>query len=92
MMICKVLSSVVYLLLKHHGCADYICYPQNKLHVLNKGFENTTNNRISGIGIPEILTKIVSCQEFLNDTKSHFILSWRIKLIDYYISRGFLII
>ena len=84
-MIFKVLSSVVYCIIKNHVCADYLCCPQTKLHAENKGFKNTTYNDISGIGIPEILMKIISCHGFVNDSNSAVIFSCCIKLVDYYL-------
>ena len=45
----KVLSSVVYCIIKNHVCDDDLCFPQTKLHVENKLFENSTYNDISGI-------------------------------------------
>ena len=90
-MIFKLLSSVVYCIINNYGCADYLCCHKNKLHVANKGFENTTYNDISGIGIPELLMNIISCRGFVNNTKSDAILSYRSKLVDYCLSKGFVI-
>ena len=52
-MILKVLSQVVYCIMENYACADFLCCLQTKLHLKNKGFENTTYNDISGIGIHE---------------------------------------
>ena len=71
----KVSSSVVYCIMKNYVCAYYLYFPQTKLHVANKGFENITYNDISGIGIPELLMNIISCHGFVSDTKSAVILS-----------------
>ena len=55
---------------------DYLCCPKTKLHVTSKGqgFENRAYNPVSGIGIPELLMNIISCDGFLNNTKSAVIL------------------
>ena len=59
-MIFKVLSSVVYCIMDNYLCADYLCLHQAKLSLENKGFENTTFNDISVIGISELLMSIIS--------------------------------
>ena len=38
-MICKVLVSVLYGIINHFLCAEYMWCPQTKFHVANKGFE-----------------------------------------------------
>ena len=68
-MIFKVSRSVVYCIINHYVCADYLCCPQTKLNVANKIFENTTINDISETGIIELLISIVSCHVFVKDTK-----------------------
>ena len=92
-MIFKVLSSVVYCIMDNYIYVDYLCCLQNKLHVNfeNKGFENTTYNAVSGIEIPELLINIISCHGFVNDKRSSLILSCRKKLVDYYLSKGFVL-
>ena len=42
---------------------------------------------MSGIFTPELLMNIMSCHGFVNNTKSAVILSYYIKLIDYYLSK-----
>ena len=91
-MIFKVLSSVVDSIINNYVCDDYLCCLQTKLHVENKGFENITYNDILIIGIPELLMIIISFLGFLNDTNSAVILSCCRKLVDYYISKGFVIL
>ena len=86
------MGSVGYFILNNYVCADYLCCPQTKLHVTNNGFENKKYNDISGVGIPEILMNIISCHGFVNNKNSVVILSCRRKLVDYYLSKGFVII
>ena len=62
----KVSSSVVYCIMNNYVCAYYLYFPQNKIHVANKVFENKTYNDISGIGIPELLMNIISCHGSTN--------------------------
>ena len=72
--ISKVISPVVYCIMDNYACDDYLCCKQAKLHVANKGFENKTFNDILGIGIPELLMNIISCNRFVNNIKSTVIL------------------
>ena len=78
--------------MKNYVCAYYLYFPQTKLHVANKGFENITYNDISGISIPELLMNIISCHGFVNNMTSDVILSCRRKLVDYYLPKGFVIL
>ena len=66
----KVLHSFVYCITENYACDDYLCSKEAKLHVANKGFENTTYNNISGIGIPERLLKKIHVMDF-QITRSH---------------------
>ena len=68
-------------------CVDYLCFPQSKIHVADKGqiFESRTFNNVSGIGINELFMYIILCHGFVNNKKSVIILSCHIKLIDYYL-------
>ena len=84
--------SIVYCIINNYVCDDYLCCLKTKLYVENKGFKNKKYNDISGIGIPELLINIISCNVFVNDTKSDVILSCHRKLVDYYISKGFVIL
>ena len=90
-MIFKVFISVGYCILDNDVCADYICCPQTKLCVSNEGFENTTYNNVSVIGILELLININSCNDFVNHTKCAVIFSCCSKLVSYYLSKVFVI-
>ena len=50
----KVLSSVVYCMINNFVCTAYVFRTQTKIRVVNKIFQNTTYNDISGIGITGI--------------------------------------
>ena len=75
-MIFKVLRSVVYCILDNYVCVDYMCFPQTKIHITIKGqgFLKRTYNAVLGNGFPEIIMNIISCNLFLNSTKSDIIL------------------
>ena len=65
-MMFKVFSSVIYCIMDNYLCVDYLGCTKNKLHVdySNKGFEKTTYNAVSGIGITKLLIKIILCHRF----------------------------
>ena len=46
-----------------------MCLQQAQISLDNKGFENTTFNYISGIGISELLMNIMSCHGSTSDKK-----------------------
>ena len=90
-MIFKALSLVVYYIIDNYVCADYVGCTKAKLHVANKIFGNTTYNDISGIGITGLLMNIISWNGFVKDTNLVVIFSCHIKLVPYYISKGFVL-
>ena len=55
-------------------------------------FEDTSFGEILGIGIPEFLLNIFSCYGFIQDEKLTLILTYRSKLVSYYLPKGFAII
>ena len=81
----KLLSSVVYCIMENYICAYYLCSPQTKAHVSNELFENTTYNDISLIVIIELLMNIISCNGLVKNMKPAVILSYRSRLVDYYL-------
>ena len=59
---------------------------------LHRGFEDTSFNNLSGIGITDILLNIVSCYGFIQDNNSTLILTRRIILVSYYLPNFFVTI
>lgn len=55
-------------------------------------FQDATFDGFPGIGIPEVLMNIMSCCGFSKKENKIVILMFRIKLVSYYLSKGFLII
>ena len=52
-LIFMVLGAVVYFFIDKYMCVDYLCLQRyTKLSLLHIGFEDTSFNDISGIGIP----------------------------------------
>ena len=70
LLIFKLLGIVVYWFLENYACVDYLCLKKD-FFLSQKGFEYTSFDEISGIGIPEILLNIVSCYGFLKSTIQH---------------------
>ena len=55
-------------------------------------FKNKNNNELLGIGIPEVLMYIILCHGFAKITNSTVILVCRSSLVNYYLSKWFVII
>ena len=52
-------------------CVDYVCLQREaNLSLLNKVFEDTSFNELTGIGIPERLLRIFSCYGYIQDEDS----------------------
>ena len=88
----KVLGSVIYWIMYNYLCVDYMCSRQGLLSSAHKVFEKTTFNDISGIGIQELLMKIMYYHGFVKDKKATVTLKCRRKLVPYHPSRGFVIL
>ena len=89
-LIFKVLGVVVYLFIEEYAYVYYLCLQREaKLSLLHRGFEDNSFYELLGIGVPEILLKIVSCYGSIIDNNSTLILTCRSKLVSYYLSKGF---
>ena len=69
-----------------------MCLQQDKLSSNEKSFQDITFNDISDTGIPDILMNIISCHGLSIEDKAIVILTFHIKLVSYYLSKGFVII
>ena len=87
----KVLGVVIYFILEHYVCINYLCLQkENKLSLTHKLFEENLYDNISGIGITEMLLNIVSCYVFYQeDTPTATFMRMR-NLVSYYLSKSFL--
>ena len=74
------------------NCLYYLCIQHDKLSSNDMSFQDATFDGFPGIGIPEVLMNIMSCCGFAKEENKIFILMFRIKLVSYYLSKGFLII
>ena len=90
----RVLSCVVYSLIDHYICIDYLsCQSINLISVESKPtFEQTSFNILIYIDIPELLLNLVSCHGFMRKPNSNVILNCRYCLINNYLAKGFYII
>ena len=55
-------------------------------------FQDAKFDGFPGIRIPEVLMNIMSCCGFVKEENKIVILMFRVKLVSYYLSKGFLII
>ena len=85
-MIFKILSSIVYCIVKNYVWVDYLCYLQTKLYVTitRQVFENRKYNVVLLIVIPKFIMNIISCNGFVNNMRSDIILSCRSKCFGYF--------
>ena len=69
----KVLSCVIYTIINHYVCIDYLACEQIKLSglpVVSGGVfkhRNKSYGKILGIGVPNLLMKLMSCHGFLRN-------------------------
>ena len=85
----KALGVVDYGLIKKYVCVDYLSLQREpKLLSSHRGFEYTLFDKISGIGIPEMLLNFFSCYGFVLKYNSTLLLACRSKLVSYYLSKG----
>ena len=89
-----VLSFVVFTLIENYYCIDYLSCKSKTLCDIsnNKNFKENSLNLLLGVGIPELLLKLLSCNEFMLKSNSTVILNCRSRRINNYLSKGFSII
>ena len=90
----KVLSCVVYFLMKCFVCIDYLsCQSKTLSSISSKPiFEEISLNLSLVIGIPELLLNLVYFHGFMKKPNSTVILNCRYRLISNYLEKGFYII
>ena len=59
-----VLVSVIYFIIAKYVCVDDLYLQQGLIYLTNKVSKNTTFDDISGIGIFEVLMRIMYCRGF----------------------------
>ena len=91
----KVLSFFVYTIIDKYVCIDYLCTINKRLselkivNTLITRHEDKDYNNLFGIGIPDILMNMLSCQGFINNNDSIVILKCPNRMSQYYFNKGF---
>ena len=69
-------------------CVDYLSIQiEPEFSSSHRGFEDTSFDELSGIGIPDILLNVVLCYGFVKGYNSTLILTCRINLVSYNLSK-----
>ena len=94
----RVLSCVIYTIISKYVCIDYLGYEKSKLSDLhlgctgkNKNSNDTDYDNLLGIGIPDLLLNLLSCNGFLKNSKYIVILKCPNRMSEYYFNKGFVI-
>ena len=90
----RMLSFVLYYAIEDYVCIDYIFFQSKTLSSIpsDKIFELANYNILLDIGIPEVLMNLVSCHGLMKKPNSTVILNCQYRLVNYYLSEGFIII
>ena len=90
----RVLSCVVYTFIDNYVCIEYLsCQPKTLCGISNNPtFNEKCFNLLLGIGIPELLLNLVSCNVFIMKLNSTMVLNFQSRLINNYLSKGLYII
>ena len=90
----RVLICVLYSLIDNHACIDYLqCQLKTLIRISpNTTFEKKSFNILLGIGIPELLLNLSSCNGFTEKPNAIFILNLRSCLVNYYLAKVLFII
>ena len=92
----RVLICVIYTIIDRYVCINYLGTETNKISEFNLGcslktkHENKDYDNLFGIGIPDNLMNMLSCQGFLNYNESIVILKCTNRMSEYYLSKGFI--
>ena len=80
----RVLSCVVYNTINNYVCIDYLlCQSKTLCDILrNPKFKEISFNLLLGIGIPELLLNLVSCNVFIMKMNSTMVLNFQSRLIN----------
>ena len=76
----KVLSCVIYAIIKHYVCIDYVAFQPKQLNEIPVGsrgvfkYGDRSFDKILGIGISYLLMNLMSCHGFLKNISFIFIL------------------
>ena len=91
----RVLSCVIYTIIKNYVCIDYLASQSKNLSEIPVGSGGGSKHgdkifdKILGIGIPDLLMKLTSCNGFLRKINSVVILKCSKRTLKYYFSKLF---
>ena len=90
----RVLSCVLYYIIKNYVCIDYLCCQSKTLRSIyyDKKFEQASYNILLGIDITVVIINLVSCYGFMEEPNSTVILNFQSCLVNYYLEKCFVII
>ena len=92
----RVLSCVIYTVIRNYVCIDYLGY-EKKLIDLRLGVAgsykhiNKRCDNVLGFEIPDILLNLLSCDGFSKNNDSAVILKFPNRIFEYYFNKGFII-
>ena len=78
----RVLSCVIYTIIRNYVCIDYLGSEESKLSYLRLGVAGSYKHlgkkfeNVLGFRIPDLLLNLLSCQGFLKNNKCVFILKF----------------
>ena len=83
----KVLSCVIYTIIGNYVCIDYSACEWKKLS--EQPVDIGSYDKIFGIGIPDLLMNLMSCNIFIKNINPIVILKYPKRILEYYFSKGF---
>ena len=90
----RVLSFVIYSIIKNYVCIDYLDFHSKQLSETTVGFKGGSQHgdkhfdRILGIGIPDLLMSLLYCHGFLKNIDYVFILKCPKRMLEYNFQKG----
>ena len=93
----RVLSCVIYTIIRKYVCIDYLVYEKSKLSYLRLGVTGRYKHidkkfdYVLGFGILDILLNLLSCRGFLENNESVVVLKCPHRMFEYYFNKGFII-
>ena len=87
----RVLICDIYTIIDNCFCIGYLACQSKQLSSIYVDYKYLEKyfNRILGIGIPDLLLKLLSCHGFSNNRKSIVVLNCPKRMLEYYFSKWF---
>ena len=93
----RVLSCVIFTIISNYVCVDYLGFEKSKLSYLCLGVAGSYKHlgrkydNVLGLGIPDLLLNLLSCQGFSKKNESIVIPRFPNGMFEYYFNKGFII-